>query len=155
MKLPKPTKEHEALDRLAGTWEGDETWSPSKLAPKGATGQGKFDFRRDVDGFFLIADYDETVDGKPGIRGHGVVGWDGKKETYTLHWFDNFGSPPSAPGTGDWDGDTLAFENGTGDHRGRTTFALEGDDAMRFGIEMSEDGGKSWNPTIDGRYRRC
>lgn len=55
--------------------------------------------------------------GKPGIRGHGVIGWDPKEKSYTLHWFDNFGSPPAQPGRGKRKGDTLAFEHDMGTHR--------------------------------------
>ena len=154
MKLPKPGKPHAQLNRLSGEWDGEETWHPGPLAPEGAQAKGAFEFKKDVDGFYLLADYDEKIEGKPGIRGHGVLGWDPKRESYTLHWFDNFGNPPAEPSRGDWKGDRLVLENGTGAHRGRTIFALDGDDAFKFGIEMSEDGGKSWNATLDGDYHR-
>jgi len=154
VKLPKPGKPHEKLQRLSGEWDGKETWHPSQFAPEGAEAEGAFEFRKDVDGFYLLADYEDSIAGKPNLRGHGVLGWDPKQESYTLHWFDNFGSPPAEPSRGDWQGDRLVLENGSGDHRGRTIFALKGDDAFEFGIEMSEDGGKSWSSTLDGDYHR-
>jgi hypothetical protein len=150
MDLPKPSDAHHKLKKLAGKWTGEETWHPSKLEPKGAKASATFNFHPEIDGFFLLADYDERIEGKPGIRGHGVVGWDPKEKVYTLHWFDNFGNPPATPGRGQWKGDTLAFEQ---DHHGRTIFELDGKDALNFRIEMSEDG-KSWNRILDGKYRR-
>ena len=97
MKLPKPGKPHAQLDRLSGEWDGEETWHPGPLAPEGAQAKGAFEFKKDVDGFYLLADYDEKIEGKPGIRGHGVLGWDPKRESYTLHWFDNFGTRRRSP----------------------------------------------------------
>lgn len=48
-----------------------------------------------------------------------------RRQSYTLHWFDNFGNPPAQPGRGQWKGDTLAFEHDMGKHQGRTIFELD------------------------------
>jgi uncharacterized protein DUF1579 len=153
MDFPKPGVAHRKLERLEGKWTGDETWHPSPLEPRGAKAVGTFDFRKDIDGFFLITDYDERIEGGPGIRGHGVVGWDPKEKSYTLHWFDNFGKPPAAPGRGQWKGNTLAFDHDYGEHRGRTIFELDGKDNLNFRIEQSEDG-KTWSRPLEGKYKR-
>ncbi len=155
MDAPKPSGPHRKLEQFAGKWAGEETlreagpWKPS-----GDRAKGTFDFRQGVDGFFLIMDYDEEVaGGKPGIRGHGVVGWDPKEKSYTFHWFDNAGNPPATPGLGDWKGDALTFDHDMGKHKGRTVFELDGKDALNFRVEMSDDGRK-WDRAVDGHYRR-
>ena len=155
MKTPKPSAPHRKLDKLAGKWTGEEiVHIPLRGNKAESKAKATWDFRRDVDGFFLLADYDERIAGKPGVRGHGVIGWDPKDKSYTLHWFDNFGNPPATPGRGQWTGNTLAFVHDYGQGpRGRTIFALDGRKAMDFLIEMSEDG-KTWNRAIEGKYRR-
>jgi hypothetical protein len=154
MDLPKPGDPHRKLERLAGRWAGKETLqSTGSWKPSGDRAEGTFEFREGIDGFFLLADYAERIEGKPGIRGHGVLGWDPKEKSYTLHWFDNFGNPPAKPGRGRWKGNTLAFEHDMGKVQGRTVFELDGKDALNFRVEMSEDG-KKWNRAVDGKYRR-
>jgi hypothetical protein len=154
MDLPKPGDPHRKLERLAGKWTGKETLhSTGSWKPNGDRADGTFEFREGIDGFFLLADYAERIEGKPGIRGHGVLGWDPKEKSYTLHWFDNFGNPPAKPGRGQWKGNTLAFEHDMGKVQGRTVFELDGKDALNFRVEMSEDG-KKWNRAVDGKYRR-
>lgn len=155
MDIPHPGEPHRKLERLVGKWSGDETLRPAgPWIPNGETAKGTFDFRKGADGFFLLADYDERVEGgKPGIRGHGVFGWDEKTKSYTMHWFDNFGNPPAEPGRGVWKGDTLAFDHDMGNHKGRTIFELDGEDSLNFRVEMSEDG-KRWDRAVDGAYRR-
>jgi hypothetical protein len=155
MELPKPSDPHRKLEKFAGKWTGEETLRPAgPWKPSGKKAKGTFDFHEGAGGFFLLAEYDERVEGgKPGIRGHGVIGWDPKEKSYTLHWFDNFGNPPAQPGRGQWKGDTLTFEHDMGEHRGRTIFELDGKNAMNFRVEMSGDG-KSWDRAVDGKYRR-
>ena len=155
MELPKPGEPHRKLKKFAGKWIGEETLRPAgPWKPPGERAEATFDFREGIDGFFLLADYDERIEGKPGIRGHGILGWDPKEKSYTLHWFDNFGNPPAKPGRGQWKGDTLAFEHDLGgQHRGRTIFELDGRDALNFRVEMSDDG-KKWDRAVDGKYRR-
>ena len=84
------------------------------------------------------------------MAGHGVIGWDAKKKSYTLHWFDTFGSPPGAPGTGQWQGEALKFHQ---EGSGNTIFELAGD-GLIFKIEMDVDG-KGMKPIIEGKYRRA
>jgi uncharacterized protein DUF1579 len=155
MEIPKPGESHRKLEKLAGRWTGDEKLKAAgPWKPSGENATGTFDFREAADGFFLLADYDEEIEGgKPGIRGHGVLGWDPKAKAYTLHWFDNAGTPPAKPGIGQWQGDALTFEHDMGDHKGRTIFELDGEDALNFRVEMSEDG-KKWDRAVDGRYKR-
>ena len=149
MEKPTRTAEHKKLDKLTGKWIGEEKIEGSPHASeKKAT--GTFDFRSDLDGLFTIVDYVEKAGEKTLLAGHGVIGWDAKKKNYTLHWFDTFGSPPGAPGTGQWENDTLKFHQ---EGSGNTIFELA-DGGLIFKIEMPVEG-KGFKPIVEGKYRRA
>ena len=80
MDIPKPSEPHRKLEKFAGKWTGEEKLrAAGPWKPSGEKAKGTFNFHEAADGFFLLADYDERVEGgKPGIRGHGVLGWDPK-----------------------------------------------------------------------------
>lgn len=148
MEKPLRTAEHKKLDELEGKWIGEEKIQGSPHASeKSAT--GTFEFRGALDGLFTIVDYVEKAGEKTLLAGHGVIGWDAKKKNYTLHWFDTFGSPPGAPGTGQWDKDVLKFHQ---EGSGNTIFELV-DGGLIFKIEMPVEG-KGFKPIVVGNYRR-
>lgn len=149
MEKPKPTEQHKKLEKLSGKWIGEEKIQGSPHTTE-KTATGTFDFRTDLGGLFAITDYLEKANGKTLMAGHGVIGWDAKQKNYTLHWFDTFGSPPGAPGTGQWQGDTLKFHQ---EGSGNTIFELA-DGGLIFKIEMDADG-KGMKPIIVGNYRRA
>jgi Protein of unknown function (DUF1579) len=148
MERPKPTEQHKKLEKLAGKWIGEEKIQSSPHASE-TKATGTFDFRMDLGDLFMITDYVEKAGDKVLLAGHGVIGWDAKKKNYTLHWFDTFGSPPGAPGTGQWENDTLKFHQ---EGSGNTIFELA-DGGLIFKIEMDVDG-KGFKPIIVGKYRR-
>jgi hypothetical protein len=102
MEMPKPTTHHGKLEKLAGTWVGEEKMNPSPWDPKGGAARGVMEARMDLDGFYLVGDYRQERDGKVTYRGHGVYGYDAKKGDYTMYWFDAMGwtqaAPPGASG---------------------------------------------------------
>ena len=151
MEMPKPTDAHKRLEKLAGKWEGIDTIHPSPFTA-GSTAAGSYDNRIDLDNFFLIMDYLEKSKGVVTFRGHGVVGYDGKQKCYTMHWFDNFGFPPAEPGRGQWEGDKLTFDFRYPDHKGRTTYTVNGRE-MSFGVYMDMDG-KGFKAVIEGKYKK-
>ena len=110
---------------------------------------GTIELKTTLGGLFATMDYVEKGAGKTLMAGHGVIGWDAKKKVYTLHWFDTFGSPPGAPGTGQWENDTLKFHQ---EGSGNTILQLT-DGGLVFKIEMDVDG-KGFKPIIEGKYRR-
>ena len=61
------------------------------------------------DGLFLVSDYEEWVEEVVVYRGHGVYGWDGSAERYTMHWFDTMAGAPTRAVPGVWEGQTLTF----------------------------------------------
>jgi hypothetical protein len=148
MEKPTPTAEHKRLERLSGRWAGEEKihGSPHATDDKAT---GTFEFRSILDGLFTTMDYVERAGGKTLLAGHGVIGWNAKEKHYTLHWFDTFGSPPGAPGTGEWKNDTLKFHQpGSGN-----TILRLADGGLIFEIEMDVDG-KGPKPIIEGKYHR-
>jgi hypothetical protein len=149
MEQPKPTEQHRKLERLVGSWVGEEEikGSPHTTETKAS---GTFAFRMDLGDLFAIVDYVEQSGGATLMAGHGVIGWNPKEKTYTLHWFDTFGSPPSVPGKGQWLGNALKFEQ---EGSGNTIFELR-DGGLIFKIEMDVDG-KGMSPIIVGKYRRA
>jgi hypothetical protein len=153
--MPKPTEEHERLRRLAGTWIGVEKMNPSPWGP-GGEGLGRNVNRMDIDGFFVIQDYVQEMDGRVSYRGHGIFGYDGQKKTYTWYWVDSMGMVPPSPSRGQWEGDTLVFEHDPiGQQRGRYTFQFAGDGRLLFRIENSQDGGKTWALFLAADYKRA
>jgi len=153
MEMPKPNTAHAKLEALAGEWEGTETMHPSPWRPEGGTAVGHFQARLGLDGFHLITDYQQLVDGKVTFTGHGVYGWDGKRERYTMYWFDSMGSDPGGAVLGNWEGDTLRFQGTSDMGHHRYTYWIGAPDHYRFRIENSRDGA-TWTRMMDGEYRR-
>jgi hypothetical protein len=150
--MPKPTKAHAHLASLAGEWRGEEILHPSAWAPERRTAIGTFSSKMILDGMYLTHDYVEERDGKVVFRGHGIYGWDPKRERYTMHWFDSMGFPPSET-LGVLDGATLTFQNSGAHGHARYTYALLDADRFTFRIDNSRDG-QSWSPVMEGEYRR-
>jgi hypothetical protein len=154
MAMPVPNDHHKKLHRLAGSWVGEEKIRESHFSPAG-TAIGRYTCRVDLDGFFVVQDYEQTRDGKISYRGHGIFGWDAHKKTSTWYWVDSLGDVPHAPSRGHWKGDTVVFESEAVDRRrGRYTYAFLGDDAYDFKIENSHDNGKTWHTFMEASYRR-
>jgi Protein of unknown function (DUF1579) len=152
MQMPQPSAAHAKLAAFVGEWVGEEILHPSPWAPEKHSAIGRSSNRMGVDGFFLINDYIEERDGEVVFRGHGVYGYDPKRQRYTMHWFDSMGMPPNEM-LGSWEGNTLTFQNRGEMGHSRYVYVLEGDDRYQFRIESSTDG-QSWTPLMEGHYRR-
>jgi len=148
--MAKLTDEHRKLEALAGSWFGEETIFPTPWHPDGGEAIGHFEARIDLDGFYLITDYEQEVAGKITFRGHGVYGWSPMRQCYTMHWFDTMGETP--PAQGQWEGDALTFEN-QGEHGARYIYKINGPDNYTLRIEQSQDG-ETWEPFLEGTYTR-
>lgn len=152
MHMPQVTAEHKKLAALAGNWTGEEKMFPSPWDSKGGTAMGRSTGKVDLDGFFVVTDYQQERDGKVTYRGHGVYGWD-KDNGYTMYWFDSMGSPVNAPAKGTWEGNVLTFQSDSPMGKGRYVYTFEDEDRHTFRIENSQDG-KSWMPFMEAHYRR-
>ncbi len=153
MEMPKPSAAHAKLHQLAGSWTGDETLHPSAFSPEARSAHGVFHMRMAVDGMFLVSDYEESRDGEVVFRGHGVYGYDAKRERYTMFWFDSMGISPSEV-LGTWDGDTLTFEASSEHGKARYIYQVKDGGGMRFSITGSHDG-EQWSCIMEGDYERA
>jgi hypothetical protein len=153
MEMPKPLEEHRRLEKLAGTWTGEETIFPSPWDAAGGPATGTFEARLACDGFWLVADYAETRNGQVSYLGHGVYGYDRKEQAYTMSWFDSMTESVASVAKGRWDGNRLVFANQTPMGHSRFTYEFQGEGRYRFLIENSQDG-KQWVRMMEGQYTR-
>jgi hypothetical protein len=154
MEMPRPGPEHRRLATLAGDWTGEETLFPSPWDAKGGRAKARWHARIDLDGFFLVTDYEQERAGKVTYRGHGVHGFDPKERAYTMCWFDSMGPSSPAAVRGTWEGDTLAYEHRHPMGWARYIYKMkEGDKHFTFRLEQSQDG-KQWVPFVEGTYTR-
>jgi hypothetical protein len=152
MQMPEPTPQHKKLESLAGEWTGEEILHPSPWSPETRRALGKFSMRMEVDGLFLVNDYEEQRDGRVVFRGHGVYGWDPKRERYTMFWFDSMGGSPNET-LGVWDGDSLVFTNKGEQGHGRYVYTVKDANHLGFRIETSRDGNE-WSCLMEGSFTR-
>lgn len=153
MEMPKPTADHERLGKLAGIWKGTEKMHPSPWDPQGGEAKGTTRARIALDGFAVIADYEQTRGGKHTFAGHGVYTWDTEKKEVVMHWFDSMGQGREEF-RGAWKGDSLVLQSQCASGFARMTSQFAGSGKMTSRMEMSEDG-KKWNALFDGSYERA
>jgi hypothetical protein len=152
MDMPKPGPGHSKLERLAGTWEGEEKMFPSEWDPKGGAAKGTTKSRLALDGFAVIGDYRQERNGATTYSGHSVFTFDEKSNAYSVHWFDCLGSPPEVF-TGQLKGDVLVMAHGGPGMHARLTYDLRDANLLQTKMEMSKDG-SAWNTLFEGRYKR-
>ena len=153
MDLPRPGPEHARLNRLAGTWEGEEQLEPSPWGP-GGKAHGDVVYRVVNDGMALAQDYAETKDGAVCFRGHGVLTIDPQSGDVLWWWFDSMGFPPEGPAQGRWDGETLRLGKSTPRGESRYTYEFVGEDRYRFRIENRFPGQAEFVLFMQAEYRR-
>jgi hypothetical protein len=152
MDMPRPNDSNRKLERLVGTWSGEETMHPSPYAPGGKY-TGKVRNTRALDGFAVIQDYDQEKDGKVGFRGHGIFRFDQASGKYQMIWFDTFGVGASHM-EGTFEGDVLTLQMKASQGHVRATWHLSKLDEYGYLMEVSGDG-SHWSPFIEATYRRA
>jgi len=78
--MPQPNQFHRQMERMAGSWLGEEKMCPSPWDPEGGTAIGRIENRIALDSIVLIQDYEQEPDGTVVYRGHGVLRWDAAGE---------------------------------------------------------------------------
>ena len=146
-------EQHKRLEKLAGSWIAEETLAPSPWDPKGGPAVGKIEARIGIGGFFLVLDYVQERNERVTYQGHGVYGYDPKKQRWTMHWFDSMGGCSEQASLGVWDGDKLVFQGQSEQGHGRYTYTFLGEGRYKFTLEGSMDG-KNWSQFMEGNYRR-
>ena len=146
---PRPGPKHEVLKKLTTKWSGEEVMHPSQWSPEEKRTIGSSEGRM-LEDFFAVCDYVQRDGDEVTFRGHGVYGYDGATDEYTMHWFDTMGGPGGVA-RGKFEGNVLTFENESpmGKHRYRYTFE---DGRTLFQMSMSHDGGESWSANMDATY---
>lgn len=150
MHMPQLTDAHRKLSRLAGRWRAEETMHPSPWDPQGGTSVGRTETRAVLDGWFVESRYEQERGGHVTYKGLGVFGFDAQRQKYVMNWYDTMGGCGSTPAFGTWEGDRLVLEHTPMPGMSvRYTYAFEGDDRLRFKLENSPDGGRTWVPFIE------
>jgi len=152
MNMPTPSNGHLLLEKLSGTWEGEETMYPSQWDPRGAVAIGRNKNQLSLGGFALLSDYEQERDGSITFTEHGVYTFSLNEDRYTLHWFDCMGSPPEVF-VGGFDGDVLTLAHGGPGMHARMTYDLATAGIMKGMMEMSRDG-VEWRVLFEAVYRR-
>ena len=152
MTMPKVTAEHRQLERLVGTWRGEERLYPSPFEPQGGTAVGRVWNRLALDGFAVLQDYEQERDGATAFRGHGVFRWDEGERIYSLHWFDSIGMPPSEF-RGVLEDDALTLVTAGPQGMVRAVWELRDRDRYTYRMQVSPDG-TNWFPFMEGTYTR-
>ena len=152
MEMPQPTDAHRKLERLAGSWVGEETMHPSPWDPAGGVATGRRRNRVGLNGLVVIGDYRQERDGKVTFEGHGVHTYDAKEGEYMLYWFDSFGGGPEQF-RGSFDGDILTLTSRGKRGQSRMTDDLSEEGRIRSRMEMSTDG-VEWKALFDASYVR-
>ena len=150
--MPTPHPQMKQLERLAGTWEGEETVHPSPFDPAGGSARATVRNTIAADGFALVQDYEQDRGRPEKFRGHGFVHHDPVTSQFVFQWIDNSGM---GAGTfrGGFEGDVLSLVQETPAGRMRATWTLDGGETYRYRMDVSPDGA-SWFPFLEGVYRR-
>jgi len=150
MDMPKPTEAHRQLEKLAGTWVGDETLYPSPMDPQGGTATSRMTARVVADGFALVTDYEQERGGIVTYRGHGVFTYEPQAGEYVMYWVDSIGSPGETF-RGRLDGSMLAMTSRGAMGSFRLSYDLATPGRLKSRMEMSQDG-INWMPFFDSNY---
>jgi len=152
MEMPKPGEPHRQLQKLVGSWSGEERLHPSPWDPSGGTAVGRVENRAALDGFVVVQDYEQERNGKIGFRGHGVFRWDAARQRHVFHWFDSMGMPPNEY-VGQFQGDVLTLSYQGPQGHSRAVFDMSEPGRYLFRMDFSPDGSK-WQTFMEGKYSK-
>ncbi|MGN8020785.1 DUF1579 family protein [Phyllobacterium sp. 22229] len=154
MTTPSPLRpEHQRLQALLGSFEGDEQVSATPWTSAGAA-KGYLSAESDLGGLFLNQTYRQVRDGQTTFEARNIFGFDVKDGTYKLYQFDTVGFVPPAPATGTWAGDELVLEKSSPRGKARSRYQFEDQDRFRLRVEFAPAGSDIWQDVVSGVYRR-
>jgi hypothetical protein len=151
MEMPKPSTAHKKLERIVGTWIGDEKMLPSPWDPKGGPAIGRVYNRIAIDGFAVVQDYEQERNGVVTFRGHGVFTWNEPEKCYILYWFDSGGYPPNLF-KGTFDKNVLTVTSSNAGGHTRAVFDFNAPNSYKYTMEVSQDA-KQWQTFVDATYK--
>jgi Protein of unknown function (DUF1579) len=136
-----PAAEAARVARLAGEWDAQV------LFPGAPPVAGHASIRLLQGGSWAVEDFDADMRGAP-FRGHGLFGWDARRNHYANVWVDNMESKLNT-GAGQWDEATTSFilraemDFGGGPVTIRETWRFAGKDAFTFTLAPDTDGAEA------------
>ena len=151
MEMPKPTADHQRLERLCGDWRGTETMHPSPWDPNGGQADGRTVAHLALGGFAVVVDYTQARGGATTFEGHGVYTWDAGAGEVVLHWFDSMGQGREEF-RGTWNGDVLTLTSKSPHCLMRMTYDLSQAGRLASAMDTSQDGAQ-WSRLFDADYR--
>jgi hypothetical protein len=152
MEIPQPSEGHRQLNRLVGTWTGEEHIQPSPWDPTGATAVGRVRNAPALDGLAVLQEYEQERGGSVAFRGLGVFHWDAAAGEHVLYWLDTL-SPHRREFRGGFKGDVLTLTSHEEHGLARATWDFGSRNRYVYRLEVSPDG-MAWNPYMEARYAR-
>ncbi len=137
------------MAKLEGVWTGTEEVDGDEGR---YTATGRWEFRTQFDGRFLICDYIQTAPDRPTSVGHGVFRKDDKSGALSVSWFRDPGPTTTQQGDGVAEGEMLIFIEKIGDTSTRTTYTVALN-RLSITTERALKNGE-WKPVFTGSYRR-
>lgn len=153
LAAPSPLPEHHKLSVFAGEWNGEEMVYPSRWT-KGGPATSRVSARMDLNGFYLIQDARQVVDGKETFATHALFTYDREDRTYKLFWHDSLGYYPPSPASGGWAAKSLILVRGSLRGNARHVYEVVDDNTYNMKIQFSPDA-EGWNDVLTGVYRRA
>lgn len=152
MNLPAPTEFHRKLLNFVGDWGGEEELhDDTQWAVRGSLA-GRSTVRVALDGLAVVADYEQSRNGRVTFRGHGLVTYDTEKASYVLHWFGRTGGRILTL-NGDFSGEVLTLAMALPPNHFRLSCDLVDTGQLQSRLERSDDG-ENWRLLFQGTYRR-
>ena len=143
----------DTLGFLLGHWAGEEQIATTRWG-QGGPATAEVDAVLASGGKVVVLDYREQRDGEPALQAHAVIAQGPEHDRFELFWFDSYGFVPSGPAPGHWDGQRLVFLRSSPRGQTRHVYTPDGDGTYGLALESSFDGGVTWEPVMQGRYRR-
>lgn len=154
MELPKPGLEHERLAHFVGVWSGEGDMKPGPFGPGGkTTWSSKCEW---FEGKYAVVCHSEGNGPMGPSKGLGIATYDPAEKKYTYYGLDSIGFAFYSKGTVSgktWDY-TSDFTMGGKTHTSRFQMQETSPRSHTFSEAMSEDGGKTWKPSFEGKETR-
>jgi hypothetical protein len=150
--MPKPGPEHQALAAFVGNWTFTGEMKPGAMGPGGKlTGTDRIAWM--PGGFFVERKFEGNMAGME-YKGTEIYGYDAAKKTYTFTGFDSMGGA----GTGTmtvkgnvWSASGTMNMAGMISHERCTLTFGAGNATLDIKCSSSADGGKTFNPSVEGK----